>query len=194
MNEDEYTSAERDAILTLARHALVEAVTSRSLLNAPTIDSDVLNERRGVFVTLRRRSGELRGCIGTFDASTSLRTTIARTTASAARDSRFVDNPLHAEELDDVVISVTLLTPLSPIENPLDLKVGIDGIYILREQDGKKFRGCFLPEVASEQGWTTARLLSECCKQKMGLDPDDWRAPTDLQFFTFRAIKLREEL
>jgi AMMECR1 domain-containing protein len=45
--------------------------------------------------------------------------------------------------------------------------------------------GCFLPEVATDQGWDAAEFLSQCCQGKAGLPPDAWRQPgTKVFLFT----------
>ena len=61
-------------------------------------------------------------------------------------------------------------------EHPADLTPGVHGVFISREGH----RGCFLPQVASEHGWTMERFLSECCRLKAGLPEDAWRDPQTL--------------
>ena len=68
------------------------------------------------------------------------------------------------------------------------VRLGVDGIYI-RSHDRS---GCFLPQVAPEQGWDVEQTLTAGCAHKMGLAEDAWRAPTDLQFYCFQAIVFGE--
>lgn len=138
----------------------------------------------GAFVTLRK-GGQLRGCIGTFDASRGLAETIRTMAVSAARDPRFLHCPISAEELKDIDIEISLLSPLTRIANPLDFEPGIHGILV-RHGD---FSGCFLPDVASERGWTREQFLTECCSQKAGLSPDAWRLP-ETEVFVFTVEKI----
>jgi AMMECR1 domain-containing protein len=57
----------------------------------------------------------------------------------------------------------------------------VDGIYIKRGYAS----GCFLPQVATETGWTTEEFLSYCCSHKAGLPPDAWKDPkTEIHLFT----------
>jgi AMMECR1 domain-containing protein len=45
--------------------------------------------------------------------------------------------------------------------------------------------GCFLPEVATDQGWGVEEFLSYCCAHKAGLPADAWKQPgTDVYLFT----------
>jgi len=58
------------------------------------------------------------------------------------------------------------------MENPLDIELGVHGIYII----GKGGRaGTYLPQVATEFNMTKEEFLSSCCEHKAGLPPDAWR-------------------
>ena len=101
--------------------------------------------------------------------------------ASATRDSRFSANPITAKELDELDIEISVLSPLEKTDDPLSLRIGIDGIYIVKA--GRT--GCFLPQVATETGWTTEEFLSNCCGHKVGLEPDAWKeSDTEVYLFT----------
>ncbi|MHC4532265.1 MAG: AMMECR1 domain-containing protein, partial [Planctomycetota bacterium] len=66
-------------------------------------------------------------------------------------------------------------------EEPLSLRLGIDGIYIKKGCAS----GCFLPQVADETGWSKEEFLSYCCAHKAGLPADAWKdAGTEVYFFT----------
>ena len=100
---------------------------------------------------------------------------------SATQDSRFFANPIKTEELDALEIELSVLSPLEKTDDPLSLRLGIDGICIAAASG----TGCFLPQVATETGWTTEEFLSYCCSQKAGLDPDAWKDPkTEVYLFT----------
>jgi uncharacterized protein len=74
-----------------------------------------------------------------------------------------------------------VLSPLERTTDPLSLRLGVDGIYIRRGYAA----GCFLPQVATETGWTTEEFLSQCCSHKAGLPPDAWKDPkTEVYLFT----------
>jgi AmmeMemoRadiSam system protein A len=139
---------------------------------------------RGVFVTLRR-GRKLRGCIGTFAPQGPLPRTVWEMAAAAARDPRFVHDPLSASELGDLRIEISVLSPLERTSDPHSLKVGTHGVY-LRSPDGT---GCFLPDVATEFGWNAEQFLSHCCTDKAMLATDAWRDPrTEVYLFTVEKI------
>lgn len=140
----------------------------------------------GAFVTLRK-GGQLRGCIGTFDGNRGLAETIRTMAVSAARDPRFTHCPISAEELKDIDIEVSVLSPLKRIHDPLDFEIGRHGILVRSGIHS----GCFLPDVATERGWTREQFLTECCAQKAGLGPDAWRLP-ETEVFIFTVEKFAD--
>ncbi len=187
-----YSPEETQLVLRMVRRSLIAALEGKNSAEITTDIPAFLQERRGCFVTLRNTSGRLRGCIGTFDTTEHLLGTLTTMAAAATRDSRFVDDPVTVEEVEDLVLSVRVLTPLEPLSDPLLLDVGNEGLYILGKRDARQVRGCFLPEVAIEQGWDARELVSHCCADKMKLSREEWKPPTELQFFTFRAIGMSE--
>ncbi|MBN2293543.1 MAG: AMMECR1 domain-containing protein, partial [Pirellulales bacterium] len=59
--------------------------------------------------------------------------------------------------------------------------LGTHGIYITHGNRS----GCFLPEVATDQGWNTEEFLGFCCSHKAGLPHDAWKDPaTKVYLFT----------
>ena len=170
---------ERAKLLALARSAVAATVCGRPL---PRVDdpTGVLGERRGCFVTITN-AGRLRGCIGTFQPPDTLGEMIVEMGHSAARDPRFVTDPITPEELDELTIQVSVLSPLRPTDQPEKLTVGEHGIYIVSGHRS----GCFLPEVATDQGWTAEQFLTYCCTSKAMLPPDAWKDPaTTVYLFT----------
>jgi len=161
---------ERAELLRLARESVKAAVTG----SAPPVATNregVLGERRGCFVTLTNR-GRLRGCIGTFHPDRPLAELVVRMAAEAARDPRFIYvYPITPEELKELTVQVSVLSELEPIDDPLKIQLGVHGIYVVQGQAS----GCFLPEVATETGWSKEEFLSQCCAGKAGLNPEAWR-------------------
>ena len=100
---------------------------------------------------------------------------------SATGDPRFFADPITADELDQLDIEISVLSPLERTDEPLSLRLGVDGIYIKRGHTS----GCFLPQVATETGWCKEEFLSYCCAHKAGLAHDAWRDPeTEVYLFT----------
>jgi len=140
---------------------------------------------RGVFVTLRN-GRRLRGCIGTFSAERPTAESVWMMAAAAASDPRFLDYPVTREELPELSIEISVLSPLRRTDDPLSLRVGVDGVHI-RAPGGS---GCFLPEVASEHGWSAEELLSKCCSEKAGVAADAWKDPRAVvSLFTVEKIE-----
>jgi len=138
----------------------------------------------GAFVTVRK-FGHLRGCIGVFEAPDDLPTTVSTMAVAAAKDPRFVEIPLSVNEMKDIRIEISLLSPLRKIDDPLDFELGKHGIYVMRGM----YVGCFLPDVATERGWNKETYLTQCCTQKAGLDGRAWKqADTEIHVFTVEKL------
>jgi AmmeMemoRadiSam system protein A len=150
------------------------------------ITSPELKEKNGVFVTLRTR-GRLRGCIGRMVSDIPLHKLVSEMAVSAATDDpRF--NQIEPSELNDMEIDISVLSPLQMVENPLDFKLGRHGIYVKKGSA----TGCFLPQVASETGWTKEEFLSQCCSTKAGLSPDAWKEK-DVEVYIFTSEIISEK-
>ena len=167
MNLDEGKKA-----VEYARKVIEEYVKNQKI---PTTNLDnVFNETQGAFVTIHTYPDhDLRGCIGIPLPVMSLKQAIAEGAKSATHDPRFP--PLSEQELDNIIIEVTVLTKPEPIkvENPQDylkqIKIGRDGLIV--EQGF--YKGLLLPQVPVEQGWDKQEFLSHTC-MKAGLMPDAW--------------------
>jgi AmmeMemoRadiSam system protein A len=158
-------TADRKRLLDLARAALVARVTGQP---PPEVPEDVEIAASGAFVTLYC-GGELRGCLGTLEGREPLADAIARLAGDVARnDYRF--EPLRVDELSDVELDISVLTPPAPVNDPADIVVGRDGLII---EQGLR-RGLLLPQVATEHGWDRDTFLAHTCA-KAGLPPDAWR-------------------
>jgi AmmeMemoRadiSam system protein A len=173
------TGEERAQLVRLARQA-VEAEVNERPLPLPGARPGVLAEPRGCFVTLTNR-GRLRGCIGTFQPPDALADTLPRIAAEAARDGRFLADPVTAGEIPHLTVEVSILSPLTPMKTLDELQIGTHGIYVIRGTRG----GCFLPEVATDMGWSPEQFLDECCAGKAGLPQGTWKRPgTTVYLFT----------
>lgn len=161
--------AARVYLLKLARSA-IDTGLGRTSTPPPAPDEQVLGEKRGGFVTLKKH-GQLRGCIGYIEAIKPLAETVEEMARAAAfKDSRF--RPVTAQEIDDLSIEISVLTPVREIENPDEIEVGKHGIII--SADGR--RGLLLPQVAVEWKWGRETFLDQTCV-KAGLAPGRWRQP-----------------
>jgi len=173
---------DRKQLISLARAAVASAVR-RQPASRPGAATGLLAEKRGCFVTLTR-GGDLRGCIGTFQPDRPLGEMIVEMGRAAAQDPRFVANPITPAELDELTVEVSVLSPLEPTGEPEKLDIGRHGIYVVKGQRS----GCFLPEVATDQGWDAVEFLRYCCSHKAGLPSDAWRDP-DAKVYLFTSEK-----
>jgi AmmeMemoRadiSam system protein A len=170
----------KQTLLKVARDS-VEAVVTGRTARKPESDEAELNAPCGCFVTLKNNE-RLRGCIGQFTSESPLIELIAEMArASATGDPRFLADPLTADELEQLDIEISVLSPLKRTDDPLSLQLGADGIYIKKGC----LSGCFLPQVATETGWSKEQFLSYCCAHKAGLAADAWKDPdTEVYLFT----------
>ena len=179
--------SQKHALLKIAKDTVEAVIKHRPLPKVEADDPD-LAAHCGCFVTLKNiarsfTGGEqLRGCIGQFIADRPLVDTVQEMAkASATSDPRFFSDPITPDELPDLHIEISVLSPLKKTFDPLSLRLGIDGIYIKRGLTS----GCFLPQVAEETGWSKEEFLSYCCSHKAGLAPDAWKDPkTEVFLFT----------
>jgi AmmeMemoRadiSam system protein A len=171
------TAKDKHQLLKIAR----EAIEARLKGEEPpplAPASDVLKEKRGAFVTLKKR-GQLRGCIGYIRAFKPLAETVQEMAVAAAfRDPRFP--PLSAEEFKDLQFEISVLSPLKKIKDIREIEVGKHGLYLVNGYRS----GLLLPQVATEYGWDKETFLEETC-YKAGLPPDAWQdQQTEIYIFS----------
>jgi MEMO1 family protein len=132
------------------------------------VDAPILREHRGAFVTIQKK-GQLRGCIGYIEGRGPLHKTIEEMAEAAAfRDPRFT--PVRDNELPDLEIEISVLTPLKKITDVKEIEVGKHGIYLKKGWNS----GLLLPQVATEYGWDRLTFLEHTC-QKAGLPSSAWK-------------------
>jgi uncharacterized protein len=178
-------SQQKKELLAVARNAVKAAVSGKKPEKVSSVDP-ALNEHCGCFVTLKNRN-ELRGCIGMFVSDKPLIELVSdMAVASSTGDSRFFGDKITPTEVDELDIEISVLSPLQKTDNPLSLRLGIDGIYIRKGYA----TGCFLPQVADETGWSKEEFLSYCSSHKAGLPPDAWKdKKTEIYLFTAEIIE-----
>jgi len=175
------SDADKKLLLQMARDS-IEA----HLLDKPAPALEVappsLCQPRGAFVSLHRR-GQLRGCIGYLEAVKPLGETVREMAVAAAfHDPRF--RPLGREELADLEVEISVLSPMQLISNIDQIQVGTHGLYIIQG----RCRGLLLPQVATEYHWDRLTFLGQTC-YKAGLPADAWKDPaTKIYLFTAEII------
>lgn len=178
VTDDSYklTSSDKRALLKYARETL-EFYFKDRLVPLPRNINNFLKIKRGAFVTLRKY-GELRGCIGHMSEDTPLCTVVGTMALQAAfNDKRF--NPLSINELSQVGIEISVLTPFTRINNANEIELGRDGVIV---KQGIR-QAVFLPQVATEMGWSKEVFLDQLCL-KAGLNKGGWK---NAELYTFQA-------
>ena len=173
---------EKRILKDIALQSIKDSLDGKSLSEANyqlSIVNYQLKEKCGAFVSLHKQ-GRLRGCIGHFGEDTPLHEIVAEMARAAAfEDPRFM--PVTRDELDDIDIEISVLTPMRRIQSLDEFKLHRHGIYIR-----KGYRsGTFLPQVADEVNWTKEEFVGHCSQDKAGLGWDGWR---DAELYVYEAI------
>ena len=132
----------------------------------PSPVPDGMNDQSGTFVSIKKKTNrELRGCIGTVipNQDNLAKEIIHNAVNAATRDPRF--KSIKIEELDQLLFSVDVLTPLEPIENPEQLNPKKYGLSIKYEGH----QGILLPNL---EGIDTVQRQIDLCLKK-GTIPKD---------------------
>jgi len=159
------------AAVKLARESLAAYVERKERITPEDL-SPAFQNKGGVFVTLHEE-GDLRGCIGYPEPVMKLGLAIVDSAISAGvRDPRFPQ--VRPEELDKIVIEVTVLSPPQPYgvekkDLPDAVEIGKHGLIVRKSM----WSGLLLPQVATEWDFDSTEFLCQTCL-KAGLPPDSW--------------------
>lgn len=172
--------AEEDKLLAVAK-ASVESYVRDKTIPHFQFSEPALNARNGAFVTLKS-GGTLRGCLGQFSPSALPLTEVVSKMAIAAatEDTRF--KPVTADELEKINYEISVLSPLQKVHDASEIILGKHGVKLSQGSHS----GVFLPQVATEMGWTKDAFMGELCAQKAGLNRDCWK-DTETRLYTFTA-------
>jgi AmmeMemoRadiSam system protein B/AmmeMemoRadiSam system protein A len=183
--EFKLTDKDKKDLLSIARTSIERFVKNRKKLEIEekTIPS-ILKTPCGAFVTLKK-DGNLRGCIGRFDASEPLYQVVQEMAiASSTQDYRF--SPVESNEIPELEIEISVLTPMRRISSLDEIELGKHGIYIKKGNRS----GTFLPQVATETGWTKEEYLGHCAQDKAGIGWNGWK---DAELYVYEALVFGEE-
>lgn len=178
---------QRKKLLQIARQTMEAYVNTGKKLKFKE-DDPLFNREMGAFVTLHR-GGQLRGCIGNIIGRAPLYLTVRDMAIQAStEDPRFP--PVSASELADIDVEVSVLSEPEEIDDPEKIEMGKHGVIV---RDG--FRsGVYLPQVATETGWSRNEFMSSLCSQKAGLPPDAWKTGScKVYVFTAEVFSEKEE-
>ncbi|MCR5833927.1 MAG: AmmeMemoRadiSam system protein A [Selenomonadaceae bacterium] len=164
--------ATEDDYVKLARYSLETFVKTKKVVAVPDdLPEELFTTRAGAFVSLHK-DGNLRGCIGTTQASQeNLAEEIIHNAISAcSRDPRF--DPVTVDELEDIEYSVDVLSPAERVFSVSDLDVKRYGIIVA---NGTR-QGLLLPDL---EGVDTVQEQLAIAKRKAGIRSEEkvllWR-------------------
>lgn len=183
------TSEEKQQLLEIARQSIELGLKNTEALRVDTSQfGRNLNKEFASFVTLTQND-DLRGCMGSLQATESLAQTVANTAFNAAfRDPRFPN--LTDGERHNTDIEISILSPMEPMpvnsrEDLLSqLKPNVDGLLL--EDDWH--RATFLPQV-----WDKLKSPEDFLQQlmaKAGLPQDHWSET--IRFSRYQTLSFHE--
>jgi len=175
LNEDQ-----QDYLLKTARQSIRQHLKTGA---APEVEvqDPRLNEKRGVFVTLKK-DRQLRGCIGyPWPHKTLLKAVIESAAAAATQDYRF--QTISLEELPAIHIEISVLSRPWKIEDVSEIEVGKHGIIVSKGPN----KGLLLPQVPVEWDWDRETYLRHVCL-KAGLEENDWKKGVRIEVFTAQVF------
>ncbi len=161
---------DRRRLLAIARATLEKYLQTGQIPGLrPEQLSRALRTPCGAFVTLKKQD-DLRGCIGNFSATEELAKTVQNMAiAAATEDYRFC--PVSFEELKNLDIEISVLSPMRKVASVQEIELGRHGIYVRKGNRA----GTFLPQVARETGWSLEELLGHCSQDKAGIGWGGWK-------------------
>ncbi|MFA5811035.1 MAG: AmmeMemoRadiSam system protein A [bacterium] len=179
------TPQQRQTLLKLVRDTIVQYLKDGRRPPLPEAKG-VFGEVCGAFVTLHKH-GELRGCIGNMVGQGPLVETIQEMAiAAATEDPRF--HRVRPDEMKDIDIEISVLSPLRRIKDVNEIEVGTHGILMRRGL----YQGVLLPQVATEWGWDRETFLTHTCL-KAGLPTEAWKNPeTVIEIFSAEVFGEKE--
>lgn len=179
------TEKEKNYLLNLARKSIKEYLLRSEKYIPPEPNFNFVKKERAVFVTLHK-DGQLRGCIGHMHAQMPLYLAVAEMAVSAAfQDPRFPK--LQKNELPQIEIEISVLSPMQRIQDYEQIRIGKDGVWVKKGFQS----GVYLPQVAEETGWDREQFLESLCAHKAGLPKDAYKDP-DIELYIFQVEKFSE--
>ncbi|MFH1583224.1 MAG: AmmeMemoRadiSam system protein B [Candidatus Falkowbacteria bacterium] len=181
---DELNDEQKKKLLAIAKQT-VESYVNSGKVPGFNITDEKLKQKQGAFVTLSK-DGQLRGCIGQIVPTDEPLWQVVRGMAAAAcsEDSRF--NPVDKGELNKLEYEISVLSTPEPIDDWRKIELGKHGVIIKKSGHS----GVFLPQVATDTGWSLEEFLSQLCRQKAGLSPSCFKdKDTQILVFTAQVFK-----
>ena len=173
--------AQKEELLRIARKT-VESYIRDGRVPEFKITDKRLQEKQGAFVTLHL-VGRLRGCIGRIEPSSEPLWQVVRDMAieASVSDPRF--RPVNENELEDLEYEISVLSVPEKINDWRQIELGRHGVIVRSGFNS----GVFLPQVATETGWTREEFLAHLCADKAGLAANAYKDDPEVELFVFEA-------
>ena len=180
---EEFNEDMKNHLLHYARQSIAYRHKNKKEMTMFLSEVPRFNVPAAVFVTLTE-NGALRGCIGTMEPkNTLLDAVINFASAAAFEDHRF--SPLSEEELKNIKIEISILSPMLKVESYKDVEKGKHGVLIKKGNSS----GTYLPQVW-EHFKNRDEFLSSLCAEKAGLPALAWKKEsTDIFVYTVDSFK-----
>jgi AmmeMemoRadiSam system protein A len=155
-----------DPIVALAKETVEAYVNTGKKPSPPKQLTPQMKVKAGVFVSIHKKNGDLRGCIGTFEPQQKNVAVeiITNAISAATQDPRF--DAISPKELEDLEYSVDVLTTPEPVDDISQLDPKRYGVIVAC---GWR-RGLLLPDL---EGVDTAQYQIDICRQKGGIYPEE---------------------
>ncbi len=183
--QSKLSTKERQRLLEIARSS-IDGFLRHGEEPSFDVSERKLTELGAAFVTLEK-NGRLRGCIGYTTPERPLYQTVSECAIMAAtQDRRFPR--LTQDELQEIQIEISVLSPFKKVDSIDEIVVGLHGLYI--KKDGH--RGLLLPQVATDWKWNRREFLENVCR-KSGLPIDAWKEDAEIYVFSAEIFREGEE-
>ncbi len=178
-NDIGLTAVEKDSLIALCRKQIVGELGEKWIDKEELKVPDFMKKWNSAFVSVYV-AGELRGCLGRFDSDLRLEVLLKDLAVSAAfGDRRF--HPVVKDELDDLRIEISLLTPMRKVSSINEIVLGKHGVYVKKGLN----TGTFLPQVVDKTNWTKEEFLGHLSRDKARIGWDGWK---EAEIYVYEAI------
>ncbi|PRX26241.1 uncharacterized protein (TIGR00296 family)/AmmeMemoRadiSam system protein A/AmmeMemoRadiSam system protein B [Orenia metallireducens] len=166
-------------IVKLARKSVEEYIKNREVIDPPAQLEPQLAGRAGAFVSIKK-NGNLRGCIGTTQATKAnlAYEIIYNALGAAFEDPRF--EPVNLNEIDELTYAVDVLGEAESIESIEKLNPKKYGVIVRRGERA----GLLLPDL---EGIDTAKKQVEIAKRKAGIPIEE----EDIELMRFTVTRYK---